>query len=138
MKLADLPPTARAKIDHMLKPSNDHGLDPDQELPTPTGYHVLCLQYHRPEKVGSIILADQTIREDMSQGRVGVVLALGESAYGEARFPEGPWCAPGDFVAWPALENTAGRVAWGRANLVFLTDDRVALVDVDPAMTVGR
>ncbi len=42
-------------------------------LPFPTGWHLLVMQYIRPEKVGSLYVAAQTMSEDEYQGRVGLV-----------------------------------------------------------------
>jgi co-chaperonin GroES (HSP10) len=140
VKLNDLPADVLGKIAHMLKSqSNPNGIDADAVLPEPTGWHVLTLQYQRPEKTsGGIIFAEKTRKEDEYQGRVGVVLSLGPAAYAAERFGDHPWVAVGDLVAWPALENAAGRYAFGGCVLAVLPDDRLTLRGCDPAHMVGR
>ena len=113
------------------------GIDPSV-VPAPTGYHVLVLQYRRPEKTGSIILPAQAHKEDDYQGVVGYVLALGPDAYQGGKFTSGAWVKPGDWVAWPRLKATAVRFAVKAANgrdsvvLAVLDDDAFVAVGVDP------
>jgi hypothetical protein len=127
MKVSDLDPAALAKCAHLLDGVRDI------EIPAPTGWHVLVLQYIRPEKVGSIFLADQTRKEDEYQGRVGLVLALGPDAYADTvKFPNGPWCQVGDWVLWPPMESAATRFRYGKAVLALINDDRVLMRGVDP------
>lgn len=108
-------------------------------VPAPTGYHVMVLQYRRPEKTGGgIIIPAQAHREDDYQGVVGYVLALGPDAYNDSKFTSGPWVKPGDWVAWPRLKATAVRFAVrssdGRGSVVFcvLDDDAFVATGVDP------
>lgn len=137
MKISDLPAPTLEKIAHLI--GGTQGVDPDADLPTVNGYNVLCLQYVRPEKVGSIILASQTLKEDAHQGRVGIVLALGPDAYAdETKFPAGPWVAVGDVVAWPALENASGRYPFGGQTLAVVPDDRLMLKGCNLRLMVGR
>ena len=145
MRLADLPAASLAAIAHLVRSNeNPNGIDPEAVLPEPTGFHVLCLQYVRPEVVTTsggmrLHLAAQTRKEDEYQGRVGVVLALGPDAYSDtAKFPSGPWVAVGDIVAWPALENASGRYAFGSGTLAAITDDRLVFRGCDPKQMVGR
>lgn len=134
-----LPPEAQASASHLL------ALLAGAALPQPTGYHVLAVQYIRPQKSsGGIIFADKSKSEDKWQGRVGLVLALGPDAYSDtAKFPSGPWCKPGDFIVWPAVEAATSRIEYGqrgaseRAVLVMIPDDRVLLTGVDPEIVVG-
>jgi len=128
---SDLP--NRAAAAHLLD-----SIDPSV-VPTPTGYHVLVLQYRRPERTaGSIILPEQAHKEDDYQGVVGYVLALGPDAYTGDKFATGPWVQPGDWVAWPRLKATTTRfsmkTADGRGHVVLsvLDDDAFVAVGVDP------
>lgn len=126
----DLP--NRAAAAHLLDT-----LDPSV-VPQPTGYHVLVMQYRRPEKVGGIFLTAKAQAEDDYQGVVGYVLALGPDAYNASKFMSGPWVKPGDWVAWPRLKATTTRFAVkaadGRDHVVFavLDDDAFVAVGVDP------
>ena len=142
-RLADLPDAEKARFAHVLRSAtNPKGIDPDATLPTPTGWHVMVLQYIRPEgtkTAGGIILAAQTLKEDEYQGRVGLVLAVGPDAYADtARYPGGAWVKPGDWVAWPKLSEASSRIAWGPATLAILQDERVILTGVDPDAALAR
>ena len=135
MKISDLQAAALEKAKHIV----DHlG---DVELPVPTGWHILVLQYVRPQtSKGGILFADQTKREDVYQGRVGLVLAMGPDAYRGDKFASGPWCKPGDWIMWPAVEAAARRFNYGEGTtLALVTDDSVLATGLDPfrAVTSG-
>ena len=121
---------------------NPRGADPDAILPQPTGWHVLVLQYTRPENTrtaGGIILSAATLKEDEYQGRVGLVLALGPDAYADrSRYPNGAWVKPGDWIAWPRLAEASSRMAMGNLTLAVLADERVILSGVDPNAALAR
>ena len=107
-------------------------------LPRPTGWHILVQQYIRPDRVGGILLPEVSKREDQWQGRVGVVLAVGEDAYcDEAKYPAGAWCRPGDWVMWPSYEQASTRFRYGKAVLALLPDERVILTGIDPELVTG-
>lgn len=139
MRLSDLPAGVLAPVQHLLE-----GKPADLEFPDPTGWHVLVLQYIRPKERalvggGVLHLPDSVVREDEFQGRVGVVLAVGPEAYRDVgKYPGGPWCKPGDWVLWPAVENGAMRQRYHGLVVGLLADDRVVAVGVDPrAMMEG-
>lgn len=130
MKIEDIDPAALARAGHLVE--DLRGVD----LPAPTGWHVLVLQYIRPEKVGSLFLADVTRREDEYQGRTGLVLALGPDCYADqTKYPAGAWCKPGDWILWPPLAQAATRFRYGKAVLALINDDSVLLTGVDPALS---
>jgi hypothetical protein len=137
MRLSDLPAETLAKFSHLLE-----GKPADLQFPDPTGYHVMVLQYVRPEAktlAGGqrLYFADKTRTEDEFQGRVGLVLALGPDAYRDpSKYPSGPWVRPGDTVIWPTLETAAQRQRYHGLVIAFLPDDRVVGVGVDPALAV--
>lgn len=126
MRVDNLPKEVWAKAKDMLEPLK--GVD----LPVPGGWMVLCAQYIRPMKVGSLYMPDKVRAEDKYQGRCGVVLALGPDAYRGDKYPSGPWCKVGDWVAWPAVENAASRMEYGGVVITAIPDDRVVLIGVDP------
>lgn len=118
------------------------------DVPEPTGYHVLVMQYVRPDtiKTGSgftLHVAGKTQREDEYQGRVGLVLAVGPDAYKDTvKFPGGAWCAPGDTVLWPPVESAATRFKYGgkageQTVLALLPDDRILARGVQPEKAVA-
>jgi co-chaperonin GroES (HSP10) len=134
LKLSDLPAATLEKASHLVAKIGD------AELPDPTGWHVLILQYVREERSkGGIIFADKTLKEDVYQGRCGVVLAVGPAAYSDkAKFGLEPWCKPGDWVMWPPVEAAAARTAYGEGiTLAFIADDRVLATGVDPVIATG-
>lgn len=104
-------------------------------LPHPTGWHLLVLQYVRPDKVGALYMPAQAQREDEYQGRVGLVLRVGPDAYSDdAKFPQGPWCKVGDWIVWPPLQSTTTRLKYGKSVLALIADDRVLMVGAHPAL----
>ena len=128
MRVDDLPTEIWPKAGHLLEPLRG------VELPRPAGYFVLAVQWQRPEKTrGGIILSSKSTDEDKYQGRTGVVIGVGDDAYGGERFRK-PWCKVGDWIAWPAMENAACRMEYAGAVVTALPDDRVVLVGVDPLL----
>jgi co-chaperonin GroES (HSP10) len=128
MRIDDLaiPPEAAAKFEHLL--ADLRGV----ELPQPTGWFVLAVQYRKPEKSkGGIILTDKTKQEDDYQGRCGLVIAAGPDAYKGDKFTSA-WCGVGDVIAWPAMENAANRMKYAGVVVTAIPDDRVVLRGVDP------
>jgi hypothetical protein len=127
-----LPVATRREAEHLLAHIRDVA------LPRPTGWHVLVLQYIRPGKIGSIILADKSRDEDMYQGRVGLVLAIGPECWADAsKYPSGPWAKVGDWVMWPAMGATASRFKYGDAVLTLIADDRIMAAGLDPLRATG-
>lgn len=137
MKLSDLPAGTLDKVTHLADALGDG------ELPDPAGWHLLVLQYVRPTEVVTpsgfkLLMPDQTKKEDIYQGRVGVVLAKGPEAYADkAKYPKGGWCQVGDWIMWPPVEAAVSRFAYGKgATLVLIADDRVIATGVDPLRSV--
>lgn len=132
-----LPAATLDKVAHLIEHLRG------KPLPRPTGYHVLVLQYVRPDTIKTagglqLYLADRTRKEDELQGRVGLVLALGPEAYADpARYPRGAWVKPGDWVMWPPLETAATRFSYARATLAELPDDRIINVLPGPELAHG-
>jgi len=142
-RLRDLAPKDGERFAHLIKSDlNPSGADPDALLPQPTGWHVLVMQYIRPEGTrtrGGIILAAQTLKEDEYQGRVGLVLALGPDAYADrTRYLNGQWVRPGEWIMWPKLSEHVARISFGPVTLAVLPDERVLLTGVDPDVALGR
>lgn len=128
MKLTDLPAEFFEKVPHLVAALGD------TELPEPTGYHILVLQYVRPpQSKGGLIMPEKVVREDVYQGRVGLVLKLGPTAYADkARFTDA-WCKPGDWIIWPSIEGAARRFSYGEnVTLAMITDDTVLATNMDP------
>lgn len=108
-----------------------------KQLPQPKGYKVLCVV---PALEGTfdsgIVKADTTIRTEELLTNVLFVVRLGEQAYSDPdRFPQGPWCAEGDFVLVRA--NTGTRVKIHGKEFRLINDDSVEAVVEDPR-GIGR
>ena len=100
----------------------EHGVNPKQEILERVGdisdveifgNDILVALYVRPEKTrGGILLSDQTREEDKFQGKCGLILKLGPTAYLDEdgnRFRD---ISEGDFVVfrpsdgWPVTLNS--------------------------------
>jgi co-chaperonin GroES (HSP10) len=101
-------------------------------LPQPAGYHILCA-IPEVEKVheSGILKADTTLRNDEILATVLFVLKIGPTAYMDVkRFPNGPWCAEGDFII--VRPNTGTRIKIFGKEFRLINDDQVEAVVEDP------
>lgn len=110
------------------------------------GYFLTLKIYIRPEELikgkradgseYSLYRPDQTAQNDKYQSCTALVVDVGPSAYkgkwpdGSDKFPEGPWCRVGDWVAVPRYE--AHLFMYRGVALGMLPDDRVLQVITDP------
>ena len=84
----------------------DEAFPPCDPLVRPFGSRVL-VQFRTPKKVtkGGIFLTPETRETEHYNTQVAKVLAVGELAFKNrntmTEWPEGAWCAPGDFVRVP-------------------------------------
>ena len=130
----DLPADVREKAAHLIDKLRGVA------LPAPTGWHVLVLQYVRPDSFrtsGGVQLytAPTSQKEDEYQGRCGLVLALGPDAYADkAKFLSGAWCKPGNWVSWRNMESAASRITYAGVVIARLADDTIVDVGIDPAL----
>jgi hypothetical protein len=87
------------------------------QLPTPTGYRILCaLPEVEKEYESGILKADETLRHE---GLLATVL-----------FPSGPWCQVGDFVL--VRPNAGTRMKIHGTEMRMINDDSVEGVVLDP------
>ena len=70
------------------------------QLPTPSGYRILCAIPDIEKKTtGGIFKADITMQHEELLTTVLFVVKLGPDCYqDERKFPSGPWCKEGDFI----------------------------------------
>lgn len=110
------------------------------------GYLVCLKIYVRPEEVKEIVRDDgskaklyipQTSQsEDKFQSVAALVCGIGPQAYmgknadGSDRYPEGPWCAVGDWVTIPRYE--AHMFSYRGVAMAILPDDKIMAVIDDP------
>jgi hypothetical protein len=113
-------------------------------IPDVLGAQVLLAMYKRPERKdlggGKFLhIPEQARDEDVYQGKVGLVLALGPLAYVDDKFRRfgGPWVRPGDWLLYPMYEQQTTRFDWkGKTVLATVVDDRARIVI--PAPDVAR
>ena len=130
----DLPDDVLANFGHLVDKLRG------KPLPRPTGWHVLVLQYVRPDQTTTasgfkLYVAPTTQKEDAYQGRCGVVLAVGPEAYADkSKFSGAPWCKPGDVVSWRNMESAASRIGYADVVIARLADDTIVDVGIDPTL----
>ncbi len=105
---------------------------PASQLPTPSGYRILCAVPEVDAAYESGILkADITKQHEELLTTVLFVVALGPDCYGDpARFPSGPWCAKGDFIL--VRPHSGTRVKIHGKEFRIINDDCVEAVVEDP------
>jgi co-chaperonin GroES (HSP10) len=109
-----------------------------KQIPTPTGYHLLCMVPKIEDTFGDSLLvkSEESMRVEEQTTMVLFVAAVGPDAYkDEKRFPSGPWCKKGDFVITRAYAGT--RLKIHGTEWRILNDDSVDAVVEDPR-GVGR
>ena len=122
--------------------SLDEAFPPCEPLVKPFGSRVL-VQFRTPKKVtkGGIILTGDTRETEHYNTQVAKVIAVGELAFKNRNnmmtWPEGAWCAPGDFVRVPKYGGDRWTVATSdgedEAILALFNDlDILGLVTGDP------
>ena len=131
-----LTPETREMASHLLEKLQG------VQLPTPTGWHVLVLQWVRPTVSKSsnssnafqLHIPETVQKEDQYQGRCGLVLAVGADAYRDAKFLGGAWCKPGDWVSWRNMESAASRLTYNGVVIARLADDTIVDTGIDPRL----
>ena len=103
-----------------------------KQLPQPSGYHILVTLPEAEEKYESgIIKADTTRHYEEVLATVFFVVSLGPDCYkDEKRFPNGPWCKPGDFVV--LRSNSGSRLKIHGKEFRMINEDTVDAVVQDP------
>jgi len=105
----------------------------EASIPKPVGYRLLIALPNVEETFGDsgIVKATKTVREEYILSTIGLVLDVGEQAYSDPdRFPNGPWCKPGDYVMFRA--NTGTRFKIGDQEYRLMNDDSVEAVVPNP------
>ena len=105
----------------------------EAQIPRPVGYRVLVALPNVEETFegSGLLKAQSTQREEQVLSNVGTVLDMGDQAYTDTeRFPNGPWCAVGDYVMFRA--NTGTRIKLGRQEYRLMNDDSIEAVVADP------
>ena len=102
------------------------------KLPKPTGWRMLVLPFRMDEKTkGGILLGGETIDRQQVASQCGNVIAMGDSCYKDKeRYPNGPWCAVGDWVVFARYAGSRLPIEGGEVRL--LNDDEVLGTIKDP------
>lgn len=102
------------------------------QLPTPSGYHILCAIPDIEEKYDSgLIKADVTMKNEETLTTVLFVVKIGPDAYKDTtKFPSGPWCKEGDFVL--VRPHSGSRLVIHDKEWRLINDDTVEAVVQDP------
>lgn len=103
-----------------------------RQLPTPSGYRILCaIPEVEAEYESGLLKADATINYEEKLATVLFVVDLGPDCYqDQTRFPNGPWCKKGDFVI--VRPNAGTRLLIHGREFRLINDDSVESVVLDP------
>lgn len=103
-----------------------------KQVPTPMGYHILCMLPNAEEKYESgLVKSGLTQHYEEILSPVLFVMKLGKDAYkDEKRFPSGPLCKEGDFIL--VRPNTGTRLKIHGQEFRIINDDSVEAVVEDP------
>ncbi len=102
-------------------------------LPEPTGYHILIELKPFEEKKGSIFIPEKTRERETTASIMGRVVKMGPSCYKDTtRFPDGPWCKPGDWVMFRSYSGVRFKV--GEVEYRVTNDDTIESVVADPSI----
>ena len=100
----------------------------------PTGYKVL-IYIVRPEEIRrGVARPDDSLAVEETASPIAQVISLGPLAYkDETRFPDGPWCQPGDFILMRPYSGTRFRRQDFPFQYRLINDDTVeAVIRCDP------
>jgi len=120
--VANLEDAYKEKVQTTLDPSA-LGQSLLEKMPNPTGWRLLILPYKGKGRTESgIYLPDKVVEEQSVSTQVGYVLKVGELAYQDGdKFPDGPWCAKGDWVMFARYAGSRFKIDGGEVRI--LNDD---------------
>ena len=122
--VANLEDAYKEKVQTTLDPSAlGHSLL--EKMPSPTGWRLLILPYKgKGQTESGIYLPDKVVEEQSVSTQVGYVLKVGELAYQDGdKFPDGPWCAKGDWVMFARYAGSRFKIDGGEVRI--LNDDEI-------------
>lgn len=114
------------------KPVEEEAVLNDEVIPRPVGYHLLIAMPEVDDTYESGILkSSKAIQHETLLSMVGAVIDMGSEAYSDtSRFPNGPWCAVGDYVMFRSNSGTRFKV--GGKEFRLINDDTIEAVVTDP------
>ena len=116
----------------------DFSIPQGARLPKPSGYRILVMVPILDEKTKGGIIRPDTLKAAEQTASIAVkVLELGPDAYKDIdKFPNGPWCQPGDVVITRAYSGT--RFDIGEREFRLINDDSVEGVVPDITQLVRK
>jgi len=101
------------------------------KLPKPAGWRVLIAAAKVEDKKGSVYLPEEYRKLEDTASILGCVIAVGPDAYqSKEKFPNGPYCQPGDWVMMRSYSGTRFRIDEQEFRLI--NDDQVEATIMDP------
>ena len=102
------------------------------KLPEPKGYKILIAIPELDGKTeGGVFMPDSINAMEETASIIGYVISVGKEAYTDkGRFPNGPWCAEGDFVIFRSYSGTRFKVSGKEFRII--NDDTVEAVVEGP------
>jgi len=107
--------------------------DFENQLPVPVGYRLLVALPDIDDHYqgSSLIKTDSEKHKEYILSIMGIVIDMGAGAYSDKeRYPEGPWCKPGDYVMFRM--NTGTRFRVNGKEFRLMNDDSIEAVIPDP------
>jgi co-chaperonin GroES (HSP10) len=129
LKLTELEKQRKLKIEKEEKEQAEI----EAAIPRPVGFRVLIALPNVEETYGEtgLVKANQTVRDEYILSIIGLVLDMGDQAYGDQeRFPTGAWCKVGDYVMFRA--NSGTRFKIGSQEYRLLNDDSIEALVPEP------
>jgi co-chaperonin GroES (HSP10) len=101
-------------------------------LPRPTGWRISLLPYRGARVTkGGIAIAEETQKKTQLATTCAYVLEVGPLAYcDEGKFPDGPWCKPGDWIVFGRYAGSRIPIEGGEIRLI--NDDEVLATIASP------
>lgn len=101
-------------------------------LPRPTGWRISLLPYRGARVTkGGIAIAEETQKKTQLATTCAYVLEVGPLAYcDESKFPDGPWCKPGDWIVFGRYAGSRIPIEGGEIRLI--NDDEVLATIANP------
>lgn len=103
-----------------------------ERLPHPTGWRISLLPYRGARVTkGGIAIAEETQKKTQLATTCAYVLEVGPLAYcDESKFPDGPWCKPGDWIVFGRYAGS--RIPIDGGEIRIINDDEVLAIIADP------
>jgi co-chaperonin GroES (HSP10) len=124
--------------DYALKETLSEAAEKAKQLPDPAGYKILCMVPKVDKTYGEskILKSDKEINTEELTSVVLYVAKIGPDAYKDkTKFPNGPWCKPGDFVITRSYAGTRLKIHGTEWRII--NDDTVEGTVEDPR-GIGR